>query len=126
MEIKYEKENKMNKNNTNKIDEQLSKYIRYRLGEPVLSVELKDEQIQCAYDEANELVNSSSRVLGNKEQWIRDYAFALSMETLGYIRSKFSSVALSSEEEASTIEGAKFLLDRSYKLQEGLKSRLIN
>lgn len=72
-------------------------YIKKALGEPMVSVELDDSQIDLCFEDAQEmyeLFNIKKRTFGIKRQWIRRYALALAMEYLALIRGKYQSISL--------------------------------
>ena len=62
-------------------------YVRRRLGEPVLTVELSNEQIESFYEISKKLYSSIPQNI-SKDYWEFEYTTALSMETLGIIHSK--------------------------------------
>ena len=78
--------------------EEIVKRIRQRLGEPLRIVEINDEQFSGLFEIAKEewelystLSNLESTTLSNiKNYWINAYFSALSKESLGRIRGKFS------------------------------------
>jgi hypothetical protein len=76
----------------------LIKRTRRKLGEPIMAVELEDEQMACLLEDAQEtfylyanLADMSIEAQDNVEyQWISNYFSALCKETLGRVRGKFS------------------------------------
>jgi hypothetical protein len=73
--------------------EKVVENIKIRLGKGIMEVELKDEQIKLALEDAERywgLLKKKSSDL--KDDWIEMYAYYLCMELLGFVRSKYVTV----------------------------------
>lgn len=81
--------------------EELVKKIRFQLGEPILTVELNDQQIlYCIDDAAGYWTLLGKQTESVKEFWIERYAYCLALEMLGIVRMKYESIPLPNSQQA--------------------------
>jgi hypothetical protein len=76
---------------------EILRYVRYCLGEPILTVELDNEQIIVCNTSAKDMFDLLLPGCTDEEfknKWVRKYTLALSRECLGFIRNKYDTVAL--------------------------------
>lgn len=71
-------------------NEEVIKRIRIRLGETVPTANFTNEQIELALEDASNFwIALRKKSEDIKDFWIERYAYCLSMELLGFVRSKY-------------------------------------
>ena len=69
-------------------------YVRHRLGEPIMTVELDDEQIKDFYAITKKIIVDAQPPTSFKDYWEFEYTTALAMETLAIARMKYEKIQL--------------------------------
>ena len=102
------------------------------LGAPLRVVEITEDHVKVAVDEANKTFdlyyalsnrNNTSILLTVKDIWIEKYVYASLKETLGNIRGKFSGTAITPD--GDLVLEYKTLLRTGYDEKQKLTSLLI-
>jgi len=71
-------------------EESVKEYAYFKLGHPVQAIELADEQFTALFMEAKSILDFENI----DHFWLRELTYALCLECLGLIRSKFSSIPI--------------------------------
>ncbi len=105
--------------------EDIHEWVKKRLGDPVVSVELTSDQVAAnlgvAAAEWKARIGALDKVISatSKQLWIRNYTLALSMETLAFIRGKIVSIPIPGGDHITL--NADMLLGRSVSMKDELE-----
>lgn len=71
-------------------EKSIREYVFFKLGHPVRAIELDDEQFKALFTEAKSIVDFENI----DHFWVKELTYALCLECLGLIRSKFHSIPI--------------------------------